>query len=70
MFALFVNLIKLYISLSSFNRHQYQAFKDGGKAVIEKMPLIQVRDILQYKDQLAYMISNKEQPSAKRSRIS
>lgn len=50
-------------------RQQYQTLKEAGKNV-DNMPLVQVRDVIQYMPQLTYMVQHQEQPSTKRARIS
>lgn len=53
-------------------RLQIRTLRESGNANAENMPLVQVRDIIQYMPQLSYMVRAQHQtePSNKRPRIS
>lgn len=62
----------LRIELYKGNRQQVQTFRESGNHSAENMPLVQVRDVMQYMPQLSYMVraQHQDQPSNKRPRIS
>lgn len=53
---------------------QYQALQEAGRTNVDKMPMIQVTDVMTYMPQLQYMIRssnlNQESQANKRARIS
>lgn len=63
----------LDINLFIGNSLQYQALLEAGRANVDKMPLVQVVDVMQYMPQLQYMVRGQigqETPANKRARIS
>ncbi|XP_053669514.1 uncharacterized protein LOC128719900 [Anopheles marshallii] len=64
----------LDISLFQGNSLQYQALQEAGRTNVDKMPMIQVTDVMTYMPQLQYMIRssnlNQETQANKRARIS
>uniref|UniRef100_A0A182SNL6 Uncharacterized protein n=1 Tax=Anopheles maculatus TaxID=74869 RepID=A0A182SNL6_9DIPT len=64
----------LDISLFVGNSLQYQALQEAGRTNVDKMPMIQVTDVMTYMPQLQYMIRssnlNQETQANKRARIS
>uniref|UniRef100_A0A182RW31 Uncharacterized protein n=1 Tax=Anopheles funestus TaxID=62324 RepID=A0A182RW31_ANOFN len=67
-------LSALDISLFVGNSLQYQALQEAGRTNVDKMPMIQVTDVMTYMPQLQYMIRssnmNQETQANKRARIS
>lgn len=63
----------LDINLFVGNSLQYQALLEAGRANVDKMPLVQVVDVMQFMPQLQYMVRGQigqETPANKRARIS
>ncbi|KAL1400546.1 hypothetical protein pipiens_007336 [Culex pipiens pipiens] len=63
----------LDINLFIGNSLQYQALLEAGRANVDKMPLVQVVDVMQFMPQLQYMVRGQigqETPANKRARIS
>ncbi|EAA05496.2 AGAP010889-PA [Anopheles gambiae str. PEST] len=64
----------LDINLFIGNSLQYQALQEAGRTNVDKMPMIQVTDVMTYMPQLQYMIRssnlNQESQANKRARIS
>lgn len=63
----------LEISLFVGNSLQYQALLEAGRTNVDKMPLVQVVDVMQFMPQLQYMVRGQvgqETPANKRARIS
>lgn len=60
----------IHIFFSIIFSLQYQALQESGKANIDGVPLVQVRDILKCLPQLNYMVRSQEPPANKRARIS
>ncbi|XP_050081368.1 uncharacterized protein LOC126568783 isoform X2 [Anopheles maculipalpis] len=67
-------LSALDINLYVGNSLQYQALQEAGRTNVDKMPMIQVTDVMTFMPQLQYMIRssnlNQETPANKRARIS
>lgn len=57
------------LTISILFSHQCQALKDVGKNG-DNMPMVKVRDVIEYMPQLMYMVQAQEQPASKRARIS
>ncbi|XP_055592174.1 uncharacterized protein LOC129743949 [Uranotaenia lowii] len=63
----------LDINLFIGNSLQYQALMEAGRSNVDKMPLVQVVDVMQFMPQLQYMVRGQigqETPANKRARIS
>ncbi|XP_058458564.1 uncharacterized protein LOC131435077 [Malaya genurostris] len=63
----------LDINLFIGNSLQYQALMEAGRSNVDKMPLVQVVDVMQFMPQLQYMVRGQigqEAPANKRARIS
>ncbi|XP_050091233.1 protein lingerer [Anopheles aquasalis] len=65
-------LTALEINLFIGNSLQYQALLEAGRTNVDKMPMVQVTDVMTYMPQLQYMVRSQIQdtPASKRARIS
>ncbi|XP_035792431.1 uncharacterized transmembrane protein DDB_G0289901-like [Anopheles albimanus] len=65
-------LTALEINLFIGNSLQYQALLEAGRTNVDKMPMVQVTDVMTYMPQLQYMVRSQIQdtPTSKRARIS